>query len=91
MRLIRLMAMFIGLFVSVSLVYADTLLINSVQASAGMEKPAGGMSMDQVLNRFGEPQSRAGAVGEPPITAWHYPNYIVYFEYQHVIHSVVPR
>lgn len=91
MRSFRLMAMFIGLFVSVSLVHADTLLINSVKAEAGVEKPVAGMSMDKVLSQYGEPQSRSGAVGEPPITVWHYPGFIVYFENQRVIHAVVPH
>ncbi len=91
MRSFRLMALFIGLLVSVSLVHADTLLINSAQASSGVEKPLAGLSMDKVLSRYGDPQTRSGAVGDPPITAWHYPGYVVYFEHQHVIHAVVPH
>ena len=91
MRSFRLMAMFIGLLVSVSLVHADTLLINSAQHSTGVARPVAGATMDKVLSRFGEPKFRAAAVGEPPITAWHYPGFVVYFEHQHVIHSVVPH
>jgi len=85
------MALFISLFFSVSLVHADTLLINSVKAEAGVAKPSAGMTMDKVISRFGEPQSRSGAVGDPPITSWTYPGFTVYFEYQHVIHAVVPH
>jgi hypothetical protein len=28
-------------------------------------------------------------VGKPPISRWEYPGFIVYFESDHVIHSVV--
>ena len=91
MRSIRLMAILFGLFISSSLVQAETLLINSSQASASVDKPAAGMSMDKVLNRYGEPTTRAAAIGQPPITQWAYSGYTVYFEHQHVIHAVVIR
>jgi hypothetical protein len=51
--------------------------------------PARGMSMDQVAAKFGEPASKVAAVGNPPISRWEYPGFIVYFEHEHVIHSVV--
>lgn len=69
---------------------ADTLLIDAPQ-SAAVERPAHGAHMDQVLQRFGEPQQRLGPVGEPPISHWVYPDFIVYFEHDRVIHAVVPR
>jgi len=46
---------------------------------------------EQVLNRFGEPQSRRAAVGDPPISRWNYSGYSVYFEYNIVLHSLVHR
>jgi hypothetical protein len=49
------------------------------------------MTMDKVQSRFGTPSQKLAAVGQPPITRWEYPSYIVYFEYDHVIHSVVKR
>ncbi|UCE77544.1 MAG: hypothetical protein JSU62_05005 [Gammaproteobacteria bacterium] len=70
---------------------ADTLLIDSTQSAATTARPAPGASMDQVLQRFGEPQQRLGPVGEPPISHWVYPDFIVYFEHDRVIHAVVPR
>ena len=70
---------------------ADTLLIDSTQSAATSARPAHGSSVDQVLQRFGEPQQRLGAVGEPSISHWVYPDFIVYFEYDRVIHAVVPR
>jgi hypothetical protein len=30
-------------------------------------------------------------VGQPPITRWVFPTFVVYFEYQHVIHAVATR
>ena len=44
--------------------------------------------MAQVENRFGEPSQRVGAVGDPPISRWVYPQFVVYFEGSHVIHAV---
>ena len=51
--------------------------------------PGRGMSMTTVLKQFGEPNERIPAVGEPPITRWVYDNFIVYFESEYVIESVV--
>jgi hypothetical protein len=51
--------------------------------------PARGMSMQQVATKFGTPVTKVPAVGKPPISRWEYPGFIVYFEADHVIHSVV--
>ncbi|KPQ30354.1 MAG: hypothetical protein HLUCCX14_02015 [Marinobacter excellens HL-55] len=53
--------------------------------------PTTGMSQDSVRNRWGAPQDMKGPVGEPPISQWHYPDFIVYFEQDRVLHSVVKR
>ena len=50
--------------------------------------PKRGISMDDVLGQFGEPDQRSGPVGEPPITEWIYGSFRVYFEYQTVLHTV---
>ena len=34
--------------------------------------------------------SKSQPVGQPPITRWDYPEYRLYFEYDHVLHAVVP-
>ncbi len=47
------------------------------------------MTMDQVVQRFGEPAEKVPAVGKPPITRWKYPGFVVYFESSYVIDSVV--
>ena len=46
--------------------------------------------MDQVASKFGAPVTKVPAVGNPPISRWEYPGFVVYFEHEHVIHSVVP-
>jgi hypothetical protein len=51
--------------------------------------PTRGMTMDQVSTKFGAPTSKVPAVGSPPISRWEYPGFVVYFEHEHVIHSVV--
>ena len=51
-------------------------------------KPSRGMTTERVQSEFGEPQSREAAVGEPPISRWHYAGFVVYFEYDRVIHAV---
>lgn len=68
---------------------ADTLVIDNVRQSAGLERPARGDSMAQVEARFGTPEQIVPAVGEPPITRWVYPVFTVYFEGDRVLHAVV--
>ena len=81
----------LGLLFSAGSAGADTLIVESVESGAGVARPDRGMTMDQVLQQYGEPQQRLGPVGEPPITHWVYDGYVVYFEHQHVLHSVVPH
>ncbi len=75
-------------------VQADTLVIPDLRgeppnSAQGVPRPARGMSMDQVVKKFGEPKQRLAAVGDPPISRWIYDRYTVYFERQTVLHSVV--
>src|SRR5579862_9473647 len=51
--------------------------------------PTRGMTMTQVASKFGEPVTKVPAVGKPPISRWEYPGFIVYFEHERVLHSVV--
>jgi hypothetical protein len=71
-------------------VVADTLLVEAVRSAqdSAAERPRRGMTMKTVEARFGAPVTRHDAVGKPPITRWDYPDYSVFFEYQHVIHAV---
>jgi hypothetical protein len=69
---------------------ADTLLIDgiSVDQQSATSRPKSGMTMASVEATYGAPTQRHGAVGEPPITRWDYPDFSVYFEHELVIHSV---
>jgi hypothetical protein len=76
-------------WVGMSSVSAQTLdMVNPPQASTSMGTPDRGMLKSQVERKFGAPTERVAAVGNPPISQWVYPTFIVYFEYDHVIHAV---
>lgn len=62
---------------------------NQIQRGLQEDLPRRGLSESSVRNRWGEPQSMTGPVGEPPIRQWHYDNFVVYFEGNRVIHSVL--
>jgi len=72
---------------------AETLQMEGTDQSAfeGSGRPTRGMTQDRVQATYGTPQSRQAAVGDPPISRWEYPNFIVYFEYDRVIHAVLKR
>jgi hypothetical protein len=74
-----------------SLALADTLLLDGIDmaASTSAERPTRGTTMATVEQRFGTPTDKLTAIGEPPITRWEYPGYTVFFEYEHVLHTVV--
>ena len=55
---------------------------------AAIDLPSKGASQTTVRAQFGEPLSRTGPIGTPPITTWTYSDFSVYFEYNHVIHAV---
>lgn len=56
-----------------------------------LQRPARGISKDKVREQFGEPLSMQGAVGEPPISSWEYADFLVYFEHDLALHSVLKR
>lgn len=74
---------------------APTTAVMPVQSNSGPSMPIRGMSMENVEHIFGAPQEKLPAVPDPgnklhpPITRWVYPNYVVYFEYNVVIHTVL--
>lgn len=77
-----------------SITVADVLLLDAiteapVNSTEGVPRPSRGMTMDHVKGQFGEPPATHSRIGNPPITRWDYPDYSVFFEYQHVLTSVV--
>ena len=71
--------------------FAETLAIDGQVAikPAGIETPQRGSSMTAVEQKFGAPANKSSAVGNPPITKWFYPNFVVVFENDKVLHAVV--
>ena len=72
---------------------ADTLLIQGVEMEQATrsDRPARGATQASVEQQFGAPTRRVAAVGEPPISRWEYPTFVVYFEFDRVIHAVPRR
>ncbi len=50
--------------------------------------PMRGVSMEAVLDDFGEPIQRHEPIGDPPISAWIYSGFRVYFENETVLHTI---
>jgi len=74
--------------------HAETLQMGDSENAARFEqagKPTRGMTQQNVEAKYGSPQSRESAVGDPPIARWDYAGFVVFFEYDRVIHSVTKR
>lgn len=81
-----------SLSISVSLPAASEAIrvpIGQQGFSQPISRPTTGMTKSQVKAKYGEPKKWGAAVGEPPISSWVYDGFTVYFEYEHVIHSVL--
>ena len=78
-------------FALVGPVFSETLAIDgqvSIKAT-GVETPQRGSTMTAVEAKFGAPANKSSPVGNPPITKWFYPNFVVVFEHDKVLHAVV--
>jgi hypothetical protein len=53
--------------------------------------PPSGSTQANVEATFGAPKAKKAAVGDPPISSWEYEGFVVFFEYDRVIHSVKKR
>lgn len=83
-----LLAISLGLAMSAG---AQNLDMGATDRTATFEqsgKPTRGMTQANVQASFGSPQNTRAAVGEPPITRWEYADFVVFFEFDRVIHSV---
>lgn len=73
---------------------AENIVIPVGQQAAdkqAINRPLLGTNKDQVRERFGDPKDWVDPVGVPPISSWEYQDFIVYFEYNQVLHSVLKR
>ena len=71
--------------------FGETLAIDGQVAvkPSGVATPPRGSTMSAVEAKFGAPANKSGPVGNPPITKWFYPNFVVVFENDKVLHAVV--
>lgn len=83
-----LMVLSLGFAMSVA---AQNMDMSAADRSATFDaagKPTRGMTQDAVEANFGAPANARAAVGDPPITRWEYADFVVFFEYDRVIHAV---
>ena len=96
MRLSTLCSLFCLGFASTALSAQEnsaqpTTLRTPTSTAVSTSLPARGLSMAAVEQHFGTPVRKQAAIGDPPISRWIYPGYVVYFEYTHVIQAVASR
>ena len=70
---------------------ADTLDMRGTSAMTDGDHPTRGMTQASVQSRYGAPAMVKAPVGDPPITRWEYADFVVFFEYDKVIHAVRRR
>jgi len=89
-RTVKIVVVVLGLSAAVP-AFSETLAIDGQLAlkPAGVETPQRGSTMAAVEQKFGAPANKSSAVGSPPITKWFYPNFVVVFENDKVLHAVV--
>ncbi len=80
---------FAGLAVSIAT--AQNLDMRGTGGAAQDGRPASGMTQASVEATYGAPVNKVAPVGDPPIARWEYPQFVVYFEFDRVIHAVRKR
>lgn len=90
-----LLSALITIFASPAIVIADDIKIpigTQLPESTQTVRPTTGTTKARVKSQFGAPIKENTPKGNPPISNWEYAEFTVYFENDHVIHSVVkPR
>lgn len=96
----RLLALILtpALFMAAQSASADVLRMEELNRTIIMEEPVEwmqtptrGMSKQSVRASFGNPRTTSPAVGDPPISRWDYEGFHVFFEYDLVLHAVIPN
>ena len=88
LRKIVFTALLAGVF---SVSGAQTLNMEGASGSQETSRPTRGMTAERVEQRFGVPDAKVAPVGDPPISRWEYRDFVVFFEYDRVIHAVTKR
>ena len=87
----RTILLFAALLMTFGAASADTLQMQGASAGSGDARPTRGMTQARVESKYGSPVSVKAPVGDPPITRWEYREFVVYFEYDKVVHAVAKR
>lgn len=88
---LRIVSAIALLFAFGAMASAEAVNMDGVTAGSDSGRPTRGMTQASVESKFGSPSSVTAPVGEPPITRWEYSGFVVFFEYDKVIHAVVKR
>ena len=88
LRILTVIALLFGAF---GIANAQNLDMEGTSQASNVERPASGMTAESVEAKFGAPDVKMAPVGDPPITRWEYKTFVVFFEYDRVIHAVVKR
>ena len=91
MTKLRILTVLALIFGAAGLSAADTLQMEGTEPSASSSRPTRGETTASVESKFGAPSAKQAAVGDPPISRWEYKEFVVFFEYDRVIHAVVKR
>ncbi len=81
----------VGMAMGLGFVTAQGQTASASYSRAQVDVPSRGLTMAQVEQRYGAPTNRIAAVGQPPISRWVYPAFVVYFEHNLVIHAVASQ
>ena len=91
MAKLRILTVFALIFGAFGTSAAETLEMDGMAPGSASARPTRGMTAASVESKFGAPQAKDAAVGDPPISRWEYKDFVVFFEYDRVIHAVVKR
>jgi len=83
-----ILALSLGFVVNAGAQNLDMSRSNQAASFDAAGKPTRGMTQASVEASYGAPQSTRQAIGDPPISRWEYPGFVVFFEFDKVIHSV---
>ena len=91
MTMLRKLTLVVFFFGLAGIAGADTLDMKDTDANNASVGPKSGTTQSNVEATFGSPKAKVAPVGDPPITRWEYDGFVVYFEYDRVIHTVKKR
>ncbi len=88
---LRILSAIALLFACGAMANAQSVDTGGAAAMSDNGRPTRGMTQVSVESIYGSPVAVKAPVGEPPITRWEYSNFVVFFEYDKVIHAVMKR